>query len=67
MVLQLMAFNCGKARGHGFDTRDEPDVNYPRNRAHAHVYFDEYHGLAKKTRKKRIRHFIEGACWVVKY
>ena len=66
MVLRLVAFNCGGARNLGFDTRDEPDANHPDNEAHAHVYFDEYDGLGKKTRKKRIRRLIE-ICWVVDY
>ena len=58
-VNKIAEFNCGEARGLGFDTRDEPDELHPDNNAHAHVYFEDYDELGKKKRKRRIRHLIE--------
>jgi hypothetical protein len=54
-VLRLVRFNCGEARSQGFDTRDEIDLNYPENHAHAHVYFLDYDSIFPKDRKKRAR------------
>lgn len=34
----VVSFNCGAARGLGFDAHQEPDPNYPDNHAHANVY-----------------------------
>jgi hypothetical protein len=57
-VLRLVEFNCGKAREIGFETRDELDPNKPDNKAHAHVYFLEYHELGKNGRKKKARRLV---------
>ena len=45
----LVQFNCGEARQLDFDTRHEPDENYPDNHAHAHVYCN----MPNNQRKKR--------------
>lgn len=58
-VRRIVEFNCGEARTLGFDTRDEPDDQFPDNPAHAHVYFEDYDGLGRKKRKTRIRKLIE--------
>jgi hypothetical protein len=55
IVLKLVEFNCGLARGIGFDTRDERDALYPNNLAHAHVYFLGYSGLGRGQRKTKAR------------
>lgn len=49
---KLSVFNCGVARELGFDTRDEPDENFPENKAHAHVYCVHKHDKRKKQAKK---------------
>lgn len=54
-VLELVAFNCGDARGIGLETRDELDPLHPDNKAHAHVYFTGYHDLSSKQRKAKAR------------
>lgn len=59
MVLQLVQFNCGRARAIGFDTRDELDPNFPENMAHAHVYFLDYGQFPKPQRKKRARKLVD--------
>lgn len=64
IVLKLVEFNCGEARVIGFDTRDETDLQFPDNRAHAHVYFLHYHATAEKQRKKKARRLAE-ICRVV--
>lgn len=51
----LVQFNCGEARTLGFDTRDEPDDQFPDNVAHAHVYFEYYAELKRSRRKRRAR------------
>lgn len=56
----LVQFNCGEARKLGFDTRDEPDPQYPQNVAHAHVYFDG----TRSQRKKRARQLAD-ACEIL--
>ncbi len=55
-VLALVEFNCGEARKHGFDTRDERDDVAPDNAAHAHVYNLWYTEESTKAgRKKKAR------------
>jgi hypothetical protein len=52
MTLHLVEFNCGEARGLGFETRDELDPEQPDNDAHAHVY---YRGtLKRKTQARKL-------------
>ena len=51
----IVSFNCGQAREHGFDARQEPDENYPDNAAHAHVYYDG----SKSSRKKNARRLVQ--------
>jgi hypothetical protein len=41
-VTRIAEFNCGQARGIGFETRDELDPAQPDHLAHAHVYFLGY-------------------------
>lgn len=53
----LVGFNCGTARGIGFDARHEPEDG---NDAHANVYSD----FAPKERKRRARKLAE-SCTVV--
>lgn len=57
----LVEFNCGEARVHGFETRDEPDLDQPNNPVHAHVYNIRYNeqGFGSKRRKTQIREFIK--------
>ena len=49
----IVAFNCGDAKGLGFDPRKEPDPNYPQNEAHANVYSDGSDSK-RKTRAKKL-------------
>jgi hypothetical protein len=58
-VTRLAEFNCGQARGIGFETRDERDPNQPGNLAHAHVYFLGYHTFNQNQRKKKARKLAE--------
>lgn len=58
-VTRLAEFNCGQARGIGFETRDELDLNQPVNFAHAHVYFLSYHTFNHNQRKKKARKLAE--------
>jgi hypothetical protein len=52
MTLHLVEFNCGEAKGIGFETRDELDPEQPDNDAHAHVY---YRGsLKRKTQARKL-------------
>jgi hypothetical protein len=48
----IVAFNCGIARGLGFDSRQELDENAPNNLAHAHVYYDGTSSSRKKNARK---------------
>jgi hypothetical protein len=48
----IVSFNCGVARGFGFDTRQELDENAPNNRAHAHVYYDGTSSSCKKNARE---------------
>src|SRR6266404_9657520 len=50
----VIVFNCGCARGVGFDTRDERDDAHPDNIAHVHVYVDG----TRSDRKRRVRDFM---------
>lgn len=52
----VIRFNCGCAKGHGYDIRDERDDVAPANQAHAHVY----NLVRNNERKKRARRFIDG-------
>lgn len=63
-VLELVAFNCGDARGIGFETRDELDPVHPDNTAHAHVYLIGYRDLSAKQRKVKARRLAD-RCWQV--
>jgi hypothetical protein len=54
-VLELVAFNCGEARGIGFEMRDEPDPSHPDNKAHGHVYLLSYGNLSANQRKAKAR------------
>jgi hypothetical protein len=58
-VTRIAEFNCGRARGIGFETRDELDPNQPDNLAHAHVYFLGYDAFSNKERKKKARRLAE--------
>jgi hypothetical protein len=49
----IVAFNCGDAKGLGFDPRKEADQNYPQNKAHANVYSDG-NDSKRKTRAKKL-------------
>ncbi len=49
----IVAFNCGQAREHGFDPRQELDDRFPEN--HAHVYYEG----SKSSRKKNARHLVQ--------
>jgi len=51
----IVAFNCGLARGLGFDARRERDPKYPNNDAHANVYFEGLNSTRKKQAKKLAR------------
>ena len=53
----VIRFNCGCARGIGYDTRDELDANAPDNKAHAHVY-----NLASNNERKRRAARLRTAC-----
>lgn len=48
----IVLFNCGFARGLGFDPRREIDENHPDNTAHANVYYDGSTGDLKKSAKR---------------
>ena len=58
-VTRIAEFNCGRARGIGFETRDELGPNQPDNLAHAHVYFLGYDTFSNKERKKKARRLAE--------
>src|SRR3990172_380385 len=58
-VLHIVQFGCGAARGIGFDTRDELDPIHPDNRAHANVYFLDYHAFPAKKRKAKARELAQ--------
>src|SRR5438874_1979110 len=49
----VVQFNCGIARGFGFDARMELDQNFPENTAHANVYHDGS-GSRRKTDAKKL-------------
>jgi hypothetical protein len=51
----IVAFNCGQARGYGFDARKELDEQFPDNDAHAHVYYDG----GRSSRKKNARRLAQ--------
>jgi len=51
----IIAFNCQRARERGFDARKEPDERFPKNVAHAHVYYDG----SKSSRKKNARRLAQ--------
>lgn len=55
-VFHIVRFNCGDARTIDFDTRDEPDPDFPENVAHAHVY--SLHATSS-NRKKKARKLAE--------
>ena len=59
LTLHLVEFNCGQARGLGFETRDELDRDQPDNDAHAHVY---YRGTVKRKAQARK---LAGLCVIV--
>lgn len=48
----IVLFNCGFARGLGFDARREVDPDYPENAAHANVYYDGRTGDLKRSAKR---------------
>lgn len=48
----VVAFNCGRARELGFDTRHEADGLYPQNSAHAHVYYSGGSSARKKNARR---------------
>lgn len=58
-VTRIAEFNCGQAKGIGFETRDELDPNQPENLAHAHVYFLGYDTFSRNERKKKARKLAE--------
>lgn len=60
--MQICEFNVGKARELGFDTRDEPDEQFPDNKAHAHVYCEGYAGKKRKTQAR----YLAQMCTIVK-
>ena len=51
----VVSFNCGFARGIGFDTCLERDERFPNNAAHAHVYCDDSQGSSRKTCVRQTR------------
>jgi hypothetical protein len=59
MTLHLVEFNCGEARGLGFETRDELDSEQPDNDAHAHVYYRV--SVKRKTQARK----LAGLCVIV--
>jgi hypothetical protein len=56
----IVSFNCGEARSHLFDARDEPDPDHPENTAHANVYYDGSNSQRKLDAKK-----LAEACTIV--
>jgi hypothetical protein len=48
----IVSFNCGEARSHRFDARDEPDPDHPENTAHANVYYDGSNSQRKRDAKR---------------
>lgn len=58
----LVSFNCGDARVIGFDSREEPDPEFPKNLAHANVYND----AGSSERKRRARKLAEACRLVVR-
>lgn len=58
----VVAFNCGRAREHGFDARLERDEHFPANQAHAHVYYDG----GRSSRKKNARRLAQQARPILK-
>jgi len=48
----IVSFNSGAARSLGFDARQEPDPEYPDNKAHANVYYDGSDSSRKKRAKR---------------
>jgi len=48
----IVVFNCGYARGLGFDARRETDPNHPENTAHANVYYDGSTSDLKRSAKR---------------
>lgn len=48
----LVVFNCGEARELGFDARLELDEQYPKNTAHAHVYYEGSGNSRKKNARQ---------------
>jgi hypothetical protein len=59
MTLHLVEFNCGEARGLGFETREELDSEKPDNDAHAHVYYRE--SVKRKSQARK----LAGLCLIV--
>ena len=49
----MVSFNCGEARGLGFDARHEPE---PENPAHGHLYCEL--DLGVKQRKKKAQRLV---------
>ncbi len=48
----IVSFSCGFARGLGFDARRELDEDFPKNKAHAHVYYHGNTGGLKRSAKR---------------
>jgi hypothetical protein len=57
----IVVFNCGNAKGLGFDPRKEPDPTFPQNKAHANVYSDG----SDSKRKSRAKKLAEHCCKVL--
>ncbi len=58
-VNRLAEFNCGEAKSVGFEARDEPDLDFPENLAHAHVYCLGYNITKPSDRKAKARKLAE--------
>ena len=54
----LVQFNCGAVRAIRFDTRDEKDVDFPENLAHAHVYHLGGTSRRKKDARELAKSYI---------
>src|SRR5438093_208642 len=57
----LVSFNCGAAKGLGFNAYLEPDPQYPENKAHANVY-----SSASSSKRKTMAQRLVSSCKVVR-
>jgi hypothetical protein len=48
----IVSFRCVRASALGFDVRTEIDPNFPKNAAHAHVYYDGSNSSRKKNARR---------------